>query len=128
MTTHVTNPKPAPWYILRARKLVATKAATKNMDILSKQYLSGSNDSTAAMKAFADYIKENEEPPVDPDLIMAREIISERYRNNALFNLANKTKEGVFDKTEEIQLSLFVLKQVKKKTSNNTTKDNLSSC
>lgn len=59
-------------------------------------------------RAFAAYIAENEEPPVDPDLIRARDICAElaQYQNTKI-----GYRNGTYDSGVAMRATLKVLKE-----------------
>ena len=64
---------------------------------------------------FARYIEAHEQPPVDPDLVTAREICALVVKNNGYYNAACRYREGVNDADAEVQFALAKLKEARGK-------------
>ena len=61
-------------------------------------------------RAFAQYISENEKPPVDPLLLEAREICASFRRKEGLASSAEKYHQGYWDQSDYLKMVLAALK------------------
>lgn len=67
----------------------------------------------AAVDAFARYIAQHEQPPVDPDLVKAREIcgqVAEEWLNDEALE---EYRLGRYDDDPEVQFALSALKEAR---------------
>lgn len=62
-------------------------------------------------RAFARYIAEHEEPPVDPLLIEAREIAAETWRNAGSIRYADNIEAGRRDGANDVVIALAALRR-----------------
>lgn len=76
----------------------------------------------ALSNTFAKYIAEHEDPPVDPQLLEAREIVAVWYEangrpinislsRNLSRNLSRKLREGIYDHRPEVVLAVTALRR-----------------
>lgn len=64
-------------------------------------------------QAFAKYIAEHEKPPVDPDLIEAREFLASNYDGPDY--IADKYRQGYYDTTTALKAVVAAVKKYKGK-------------
>jgi len=62
-------------------------------------------------RAFARYIAQHEQPPVDPLLIEAREIAAKYYDGVCRYNTAEACRNGKWDGAPSVQLALAALRR-----------------
>lgn len=62
-------------------------------------------------KAFARYIAQHEQPPVDPDLVKAREICARAAKAVGQANNPMRYRAGDYDDDPEVQFALSALKE-----------------
>ena len=67
----------------------------------------------AVLVAFARYIAKHEEPPVDPDLIKAREICARVCLGQGRLRSAQNYRDGTYDSDPEVQFVLTALKEAR---------------
>ena len=65
------------------------------------------------MLAFARYIEAHEQPPVDPDLVTAREICARVCNDFGQTSSAKAYRDGDYDAEEELQFALAKLKEAR---------------
>lgn len=82
---------PAPWALARADELGAGRGAF----------------SREVRDAFARYIEAHEQPPVDPDLLLAREALARLYDGDT----ARRAREGRYDSYKSVRATLWALKR-----------------
>lgn len=66
-----------------------------------------------SIRAFARYIAQHEQPPVDPDLVKAREICARVYENSGCGIAAGNCRSGKLDDYSEVQFALSALKEAR---------------
>ena len=71
------------------------------------------NKSGGPVSTLARYIAKHEKPPVDPDLITAREICAQVAYEIYSSDLARIYREGGYDNTSEIKFALAKLKEAR---------------
>lgn len=72
------------------------------------------NQGYTTLTALARYIAKHEDPPVDPDLITAREICARVAGEVAAFtDEADKYRDGTYDSTTDVQFAIAKLKEAR---------------
>ena len=69
------------------------------------------NPTFPSVAAFARYIAEHEEPPVDPDLIEARKLVAGKYQSIRDHDYAGWVNSGQKDDSSEVRLILSAIKR-----------------
>ena len=67
----------------------------------------------ATLTTLARYIAKHEEPPVDPDLIKAREICARVVEGIDKHFVAAEYRKGIYDNLSEVQFALTALKEAR---------------
>ena len=73
------------------------------------------NRSFSSVKAFARYIAEHEQPPVDPDLLLAREVASRQYESETVDQLI---RDGLGDELIGVMAALAAIKVTRERMGN----------
>jgi hypothetical protein len=102
---------PADWAIERAIELVNVDGSTYTHESLTQNHIVG----WSLGKAFARYIEAHEQPPVDPDLVTAREICAKVTRQWHETSAENRYLKGLDDNDAEVQFALAKLKEARGK-------------
>lgn len=63
--------------------------------------------------AFARYIAKHEQPPVDPDLVKAREICARVAEATGMVHTPTRYRSGTYDNDPEVQFALSALKEAR---------------
>lgn len=71
------------------------------------------NKSGGPVTALARYIAKHEKPPVDPDLITAREICAGVADESYLSDLGYSYRDGTYDNAPDVQFILAALKEAR---------------
>ena len=71
------------------------------------------NQGYTTLTALARYIAKHEEPPVDPDLITAREICARVCLGQGRLRSAQNYRDGTYDSDPEVQFVLTALKEAR---------------
>lgn len=104
---------PADWAIERACELANAMGAAWNMKDSKDAY--GIRRSGDTVSAFARYIEAHEQPPVDPDLVTAREICAKVAKELAHRGAAAMYLKTELDADAEVQFALAKLKEARGK-------------
>lgn len=99
---------PADWAIDKACQLCDCMSCKR--DVIRKHE---THWAEGAVMQLARYIEAHEQPPVDPDLVTAREICALVEKNNGYYNAACRYREGVNDADPEVQFALAKLKEAR---------------
>ena len=99
---------PADWAIERACRLADCRSIKE--DIVRKHE---THWGEGAVIALARYIEAHEQPPVDPDLVTAREICAKVADELARTTLAVQYRDSTFDESHEVQFALAKLKEAR---------------
>ncbi len=102
---------PADWAIERAIELVNVDGSTYTHESLTQKHFV----SWSLGKAFARYIEAHEQPPVDPDLVTAREIAAAFASYFSSRVMPSDCKKGEFDHATAVQFALAKLKEARGK-------------
>jgi hypothetical protein len=103
------NTKDVPeWAKRRACELAGKPWEPRDIDVQQPSFAGHS-----AMLAFARYIAKHEEPPVDPLLIEAREIVKATLSpdRHSRCNCREKIAAGEWDEGQKVQASLAALRR-----------------
>lgn len=103
---------PADWAIERAIELVNVDGSTYTHESLTQKHIVG----WSLGKAFARYIEAHEQPPVDPDLVTAREIcamVADQWDSGD--GAEGRYRAGCFDNDADIQFVVAKLKEARGK-------------
>lgn len=68
-----------------------------------------------AIRTFAEYIAKNEDAPIDPDLLLAREVVAQHYADTRLPTTASRVRDGHIDDTAFVRLALRAVKAAREK-------------
>lgn len=71
------------------------------------------NQGYTTLTALARYIAKHEDPPVDPDLITAREICARVVDEIDRSGIADKYRDGTYDSTTDVQFAIAKLKEAR---------------
>ena len=106
-----TLKKPAQWALIKAARHIPHYKSMTDEDITHKiKY--ASPDSLVV--AFARYIEQHEKPPVDPDLIKAREIYcSTPFVSKLSSGFHGEVMKGSYDTTTPVQGILLAIKKTR---------------
>ena len=99
---------PADWAIGRACELAGCRSMKE--DIVRKHE---THWGEGAVVALARYIEAHEQPPVDPDLVTAREICARVCNDFGQTSSAKAYRDGDYDAEEELQFALAKLKEAR---------------
>lgn len=102
---------PADWAIERAIELVNVDGSTYTHESLTQKHIAG----WSLCKAFARYIEAHEQPPVDPDLVTAREICAKVAKELAQRGVAAMYLKTELDADPEVRFALAKLKEARGK-------------
>lgn len=102
---------PADWAIERAIELVNVDGSTYTHESLTQKHIAG----WSLCNAFARYIEAHEQPPVDPDLVTAREIMSRAMSAAGSTHTARMYRNGTCDESGDLQFALAKLKEARGK-------------
>ena len=105
---------PADWALERAVELANANGANWTAEN-TKQHHFGGMVGPVTMQAFARYIEAHEQPPVDPDLVTAREICAAFASYFSSRVLPSDCKNGEFDHATAVQFALAKLKEARGK-------------
>lgn len=92
----------------------AVKEALKRSNLFNSPCLVAKNKDMAwskAVNAFASYIAQHEEPPVDPLLIEAREIVAKYFDERGNSRVAKTCRSGDCDTTGTLQMTIEGLRR-----------------
>lgn len=99
------------WAMKKARELSA--AQTEATDT-QNAYRNGFFDDNCGLNALADYIREHEDAPEDPDLPLAREIAAEfAEKSGHPAIVAKHYRRGNADNFDDVQIALAAIKRVR---------------
>lgn len=105
---------PADWAIERACELANANGAMWTVENAKKVKFDATTGPTT-MQAFARYIEAHEQPPVDPDLVTAREICAKVAKELAQRGVAAMYLKTELDAHPEVQFALAKLKEARGK-------------
>ena len=101
---------PADWAIGRACELADCRSMKE--DIVRKHE---THWGEGAVVALARYIEAHEQPPVDPDLVTAREIMARAMSAAGATHTAQMYRNGTCDESDDLQFALAKLKEARGK-------------
>lgn len=101
---------PADWAIDKACQLCDCMSCKR--DVMRKHE---THWAEGAVMQLARYIEAHEQPPVDPDLVTAREICARVCNDFGLHSRAKAYRDGDYDAEEELQFALAKLKEARGK-------------
>ena len=100
---------PPDWAIARAIELVAAANAVEGPMPTVEAVKSGKY---AGYTIFAAYIAQHEQEPVDPLLLVAREICAATARMVLAPSEAHRFRDGIYDRSSALQFTLTKLREV----------------
>lgn len=87
--------------------------AKERADDLCDAEVAMGNIGSTAMFALSRYIAQHEQPPVDPDLVKAREICARVAHDFSSIDILDAYRAGKFDDEAEVQFALSALKEAR---------------
>lgn len=99
---------PADWAIDKACQLCDCMSCKR--DVIRKHE---THWAEGAVMQLARYIEAHEQPPVDPDLVTAREICARVCNDFGRTSNAKAYRDGDYDAEEELQFALAKLKEAR---------------
>lgn len=104
------NDNTPDWAYERAAELMNEVAKTRSFAVENVKDL-------LSVKAFAKYIAEHEEPPVDRDVLVVREIFSNQKIKEGRVGYAYSYRNGLYDQSSYFQLALEAYRKGKTEAS-----------